>query len=77
MGKNLKKKIKTKSFWVAIFAAIIMILKSFGLDIGQEADRFVEAICGLLVSIGVICSPIEQKPDESLQNANQIDNKNE
>ena len=56
--KNLRNKVKTKSFWMMLVAALILILRALGLELEQELTRICDAICGCLVSVGVLTSPL-------------------
>lgn len=55
---DLKKRAKTKNFWMMLVAALILVLRALGLEMEQELTRICDGICGCLVSIGLFTSPI-------------------
>ncbi len=63
MIKNFKEKIKTKSFWVAVAAAVVMLLKALGWELEEGADRIADALCGISVALGAIVSPVIKGSD--------------
>ena len=59
---NLKKRIKTYKFWVALSSAVVILAKSlgeaFGFEVSQEIiDNIIMGFCGVLVVIGIVDKP--------------------
>ncbi len=58
--KNLKIKIRTKSFWMSIISGVVLILQALGVKVDVPyLNEIVGSICSLLVLVGVFTAPLE------------------
>lgn len=56
---NIKDRIKSKSFWAGLIGSVFLILSAFGVDVGdQTASAVINAVCSLLVVLGIVASPV-------------------
>ena len=81
--KTFKEKIKKYSFWTGLCGAFVIvsnvIAKNFGFTIDNKiVEDVIMSICGVLVALGIVSAPVEEKPKEEKQNdENDLDLKNE
>lgn len=51
---NWKTKLRSASFWTAIGAAIVIMLRAFGVEMGDgTTEAVINAVCGILVVFGI------------------------
>ena len=68
MKQKLIRKLRTKSFWVQLAGAVVLLLGLFGVKIdGPYAGEITEALCSLLIILGLITSPAPAAKDESAE----------
>lgn len=51
----MKNKIKTKSFWIGLAGAVIMLLQAFGLKINVPViNEVISSLCAIAILLGVM-----------------------
>lgn len=71
-------KLKTKSFWMSLAAAVILVLQSLGIKVDVPyVDTVMESICTLLLILGIFTAPAPEakKPSEQLTESVEIKEK--
>jgi len=66
---NLKNRIKTYAFWVALSSAIVILLQSIGKLFGFEVEsstieNVIMSICGVLVVLGIVSNSGDKSDDQ-------------
>lgn len=63
----MKEKIKTKSFWLSVVAAVVLVLQNVGLKIDVPyINQIVESLCALMIVLGIFTAPSPtKKADDS------------
>ncbi|MDE6401575.1 MAG: phage holin family protein [Clostridiales bacterium] len=65
---KLKDRIKSKSFWAGLIGSVFLMLSAFGVDVGdQTASAIVNAVCSLLVVLGIVVTPAASEVDRDGQ----------
>jgi phi LC3 family holin len=55
---NWSNRLRNYGFWISLAALVLMLLKAFGVYIGdQQFNEIVNAILGILVLLGIINNP--------------------
>ena len=53
--------IKTKRFWLAVGAVVVMVLQAFGVKVDAEyVNELISAVCGVLIMVGVLANPASE-----------------
>lgn len=65
---NLKQKMKTYSFWMALTGAVILVLQTIGKECGFSIDDkvitgIVSSVCGVFIVLGIISKPSIKNED--------------
>ena len=64
IGANMKERLKSYSFWMAILSAILIFVQTLGAKIDmQVSENIINAFLGIFVVLGVI-----DKPKSSVKN---------
>lgn len=79
--KKIFEKMKTYSFWVSFSGAVVVLAtalsKAFGFSIdNQVIEDIIMSIAGVLVVLGIVAMPIEEKEkkeEEKDENQNEED----
>ncbi|MBE5732951.1 MAG: hypothetical protein E7353_07980 [Clostridiales bacterium] len=77
----MKNKLKTKSFWVGIAGAVVLILQTLGLKINAPVvNEVISSLCAIAILFGVMVddtkktdleSNVSDKTQQNLQNEEQ------
>ena len=60
----MKEKLKTKSFWLTIVGAVIMLLQAFGLKInGPLVNEIITALCSIAIVTGIMIDDTKKKEE--------------
>lgn len=73
---NFKTKLKSSNFWTGLAAAVFILLRALGVELNAEAqDAVLNAMCALLVVLGIVCDNGKIKPQvvEEKNNINQVE----
>ena len=58
----MKEKLKTKSFWLSIVGAVIVLLQAFGLKVDVPViNEVITAICSVAIVAGVMIDDTKKK----------------
>ena len=76
--KNLKAKLKSRSFWVALSGALVMLASTigdaFGIFVNTEAVRnLVMSVCEVLIILGFVSSKSETTQNKQTNNIDETE----
>ena len=76
--KNLKAKLKSRSFWVAFSGALVMLASTigdaFGIFVNTEAVRnLVMSVCEVLIILGFVSSKSETTQNKQTNNIDETE----
>ncbi len=65
---NLKNRVKTYAFWVALSSAVVVLVQSLGKLFGFEIEsstieNVIMSICGVLIVLGIVTNSTDSKTD--------------
>lgn len=77
--KKIKKKLKSYSFWTALSASVVVLCTQLGKILGiaiptKEVEGLIMAVCGVLVALGIVCMPMEEKNKEQTSENTETNN---
>ena len=78
--KKIFEKMKTYSFWVSFSGAVVVLAtalsKAFGFSIeNQVIEDVIMSIAGVLVVLGIVTMPIEEKKEKDEEKDDDEENK--
>lgn len=67
---NMKNRIKTYAFWVALSSAVVILLQSIGKLFGFEVEsstieNVIMSICGVLIVLGIVSNSGDNSDNHS------------
>lgn len=68
---NLKNRVKTYAFWVALSSAVVVLVQSLGKLFGFEIEsstieNVIMSICGVLIVLGIVTNSTDSKTDDGV-----------
>ena len=70
----MREKIRTKSFWMSLAAGIVLVLQTLGVRVDVPyLNEILEAVCTLLMLLGVFTAPAAFGKTEPTQPVEQTD----
>lgn len=78
-NEKIKKKLKSYSFWTALSASVVVLCTQLGKLLGiaiptKEVEGLIMAVCGVLVALGIVCMPMEEKNKEQTSENTETNN---
>ena len=72
----MKEKLKTKSFWLTVVGAVIMLLQAFGLKINVPVvNEIITALCSVAIVMGIMIDDTKKK-EETTKDDNSTEESN-
>ncbi|HPD01781.1 MAG TPA: hypothetical protein P5161_01915 [Eubacteriales bacterium] len=73
--EDIKTKLKSASFWLALSGVVIMLIQGLGVKIAtEEAQAAINSVAAALVMLGILNSP---KSGKEVENAEEAEEKGE
>ena len=68
---NLKNRVKTYAFWVALSSAVVVLVQSIGKLFGFEIEsstieNVIMSICGVLIVLGIVTNSTDPKTGDAV-----------
>lgn len=68
MMKNLKEKMKHKSFWLTLVGAVIMFLQLLGVKVDAPyINEIINAFCAIAIILGIMSDTPPPKENEQIK----------